>query len=183
MTRQESAAPQDCLQDNLCITEVVGTTPVAGSLGVVLARKLARYRDVSAGGARAGGSGGAERPVTGTGRMAQGDSGRGMQTPYTVMLRYFERREALIIIGVMAEEFPGYKSHTLLSVDPAGRKYEYVTSAKPNKMEKWLTILLTDMNFDPDEVTILIRGNGITVEKIVPTSDRPKSGNEKAQFK
>ncbi len=186
MPRQEYPAPHDCLQNKLCITEVVGdrAREIAGSLGVVLANKLARYRDVSAGGGQAGRSGGAERPVTGTGRMARGGDGHGMQTPYTVTLRYFERREALTIIGVMADEFPGYKSHTLLSADPAVRKYEYVTSAKPNKMEEWITILLADMNFNPDkEVTILIRGSGITVEKIVPTPDRPRSGDEKARFK
>ena len=186
MPTQEYPAPHDCLQNKLCITEVVGkrAREIAGSLGVVLAKKLARYRDVSAGGGQAGGTGGSERPVTGGGRMSQGGRGHSMQTPYTVTLKYFERREALTIIGVMADEFPGYKSHTLMSSDPAVRKYEYVTSATPNKMEEWLTILLADMNFNPDkEVAILIRGSEITVEKIVPTPDRPKSGDEKARFK
>ena len=183
MPRQEYPAPHDCLQNKLCITEVVGdkAREIAGSLGVVLAKKLARYRDVSAGRTGAGGAGESEKPVT-DGRM--GGSGHGMQTPYTVTLRYFERREALSIIGVMADEFPGYRSHTLMQADPAVRKYEYVTSAKPNKMEEWLTILLTDMNFDPDkEVAILIKGSEITVEKIVPTPGRPRSGDEKARFK
>ena len=45
----------------------------------------------------------------------------------------------------MADEFPGYRSHTLMSQDPAVRKDEYVTSAKPHKLEEWLTILLGDM--------------------------------------
>ena len=186
MPTQEYPAPHDCLQNKLCITEVVGkrAREIAGSLGVVLAKKLARYRDVSAGGGQAGRTGGSERPVTGGGRMSQGGSGHSMQTPYTVTLKYFERREALTIIGVMADEFPGYKSHTLMSADPAVRKYEYVTSATPNKMEEWLTILLADMNFNPDkEIAILIRGSEITVEKIVPTPDRPKSGDEKVRFK
>ena len=76
--------------------------------------------------------------------------------PYTVSLYCFDRREALTIIGVMADEFLGYKSHTLISQDPAVCKYEYVTSAKPHKMEEWITILLDDMNFDSDkEVAIL----------------------------
>ena len=185
MPRQEYPAPHDCLQNKLCITEVVGdkAREIAGSLGVVLAKKLARYRDVSAGRTGVGGAGESEKPVT-DGRMARGDSGHGMQTPYTVTLRYFERREALTIIGVMADEFPGYRSHTLMQTDPAVRKYEYVTSAKPNKMEEWLTILLTDMNFNPDkEVAILIKGSEITVEKIVPTPGRPRSGDEKVRFK
>lgn len=185
MPRQEYPAPHDCLQNKLCITEVVGdkAREIAGSLGVVLAKKLARYRDLSAGRTGSVGAGGSETPVTG-GRMARGDGGHGMQTPYTVTLRYFERREALTIIGVMADEFPGYRSHTLMQADPAVRKYEYVTSAKSDKMEEWLTILLTDMNFNPDrEVAILIKGSEITVEKIVPTPDRPKSGDEKVRFK
>ena len=183
MPRQEYPAPADCLQNKLCISEIVGdrAREIAGSLGVVLARKLARYRDVSAGGSAGGGGGGA---VTGDGVDATRGAGHGMQTPYTVSLRYFDRREALTIIGVMADEFPGYKSHTLISQDPAVRKYEYVTSAKPHKMEEWITILLGDMNFDPDkEVTILIRGADVTVEKIVPTPDRPRSDDEKARFK
>ena len=187
MPRQEYPAPADCLQNKVCISEVVGdrAREIAGSLGVVLARKLARYRDVSAG-APAGGSGGSGQAVTGgsRGSAAAGGSGHGMQTPYTVTLRYFERREALTVIGVMADEFPGYRSHTAISVDPAVRKYEYVTSAKPNKMEEWLTILLGDMNFDVDkEVVISIRGADITVDKIVPTADRPRSQDEKSRFK
>ena len=186
MPRQEYPAPADCLQNRVCISEVVGdkAREIAGSLGVVLARKLARYRDVSAGG-RAGGGGGSGGAVTGDGgRGRAGGSGHGMQTPYTVTLRYFERTEALSIIGVMADEFPGYKSHTLIEQSAAVRKYEYVTSAKPNKMEEWLTILLRDMNFDPDrEVAMTIRGGVITVDKIVPTPDRPRSEDERARFR
>ena len=186
MPRQEYPAPADCLDSKLCITEVVGdkAREIAGSLGVVLARKLARYHDVSSGGGRsAGGATGGAVTGDGGGSGAGAGSGHGMQTPYTVTLRYFERREALTIIGVMADEFPGYRSHTLMSQDPAVRKYEYVTSAKPHKMEEWLTILLGDMNFDPDkEVAILIRGSEVIVEKIVPTPDRPKSEDEKKRF-
>ena len=51
-------------------------------------------------------------------------------------------------------------------------------------MEEWLTILLGDMNFNPDkEVRIAINGAKITVEKIVPTDDRPRSTDERARFK
>ena len=181
MPRQEYPAPADCLRNKLCISEVVGdrAREIAGSLGVVLARKLARYRDVSVGRGRAVGGG----AVTGDGTAPRG-GGHGMLTPYTVTLRYFDRREALAIVGVMADEFPGYRSHTLISQDPAVRKYEYVTSAKPHKMEEWITILLRDMNFDPDkEVAILIRDGLVTVEKIVPTPGRPRSEDETTRFK
>ena len=180
MPRREYPAPADCLESKVCITEIVGdrAREIAGSLGVVLARKLARYRDASVGG------GGTRRDEVTGGRTGTGGSGHGMQTPYTVTLRYFDRREALTIMGVMADEFPGYRSHTLISQAPAVRKYEYVTSAKPRKMEEWITILLGDMHFDPDrEVAILFRGSEITVEKIVPTPRRPKSEDERARFK
>ena len=110
--------------------------------------------------------------------------GHGLETPYTVTLRYFDRREALTIIGVMADEFPGYNTHTLLTADQATRKYSYITSAKPHKLEEWLTILLEDMNFNPDkEIRIAINGTHIIVEKIVSTKDRPRSRDEKALFK
>ncbi len=181
LPRQEYPAPADCNQ--LCITEVVGdrAREIAGSLGVVLGKKLARYRDVSAGGSASGRHGEA---VTGEARRRGPGSGHTMQIPYTVTLRFFDRQEALTIIGVMADEFPGYKTHTLISQKPAVRKYSYVTSAKPNKMEEWITILLNDMNFNPDkEVVILFKGSEITVEKIVPTPMRPRSKDEKIRFK
>ena len=103
---------------------------------------------------------------------------------YTVTLQYFDQREALAIIGVMADEIPGYKTHTLISQQAVVRKYAYATTAKPNNMEEWLTILLKDMNFNPDkEITFLIKGNEITINKILPTPRRPRSRNEKKFMK
>ena len=181
MPRQEYPAPAEC--NKLCVTEVVGdrAREIAGSLGVVLGKKLARYRDVSAGGSAPGGRTGA---VTGDARRRGPGSGHTMQINYTVTLKYFDREEAITIERVMAEEFPGYKTHTLISQEPAVRKYSYITSAKPNKMEEWLTILLKDMNFNPNkEIVILYRGSEITIEKIVPTPMRPRSKDEKIRFK
>lgn len=118
--------------------------------------------------------------VSGVARGRGSGGGHTMQISYTVTLRYFERREALIIIGAMADEFPGYKTHTIISREPAVRRYSYLTSAKPHKMEEWLTILLRNMNFDPDkEVVTLIKGNEITIEKILPAPRRPGSREEK----
>ena len=176
MPRAEYPAPAGCIQNKVCISETVGdkAREIAGGLGVVLARKLARYRRDSAGAASGGGA------VTGD--RASG-SGHGMQTPYTVTLNYFDRREALTIIGTMADEFPGYKSHAALDIGPATRKYEYVTSAKAHKMEEWLAILLGDMNFDVDnEVTIMMDGANIRVDKIVTTPNRPRSADETKRF-
>ena len=191
MPRREYPAPAQCLDSEVCIAETVGdrAREIAGSLGVVLARKLARYRDVSAGGTgghRAGGGpvAGDEGRTGGGQGAAAGGSGHGMRTPYTVTLRYFDRREALAIMGVMADEFPGYRSHALIGQASAVRRYEYVTSAKPHEMEGWIATLLGDMNFDPGrEAAILLRGSEITVEKIVPPPGRPKSRDERARFR
>ena len=193
IAQRQYPAPADCLkpeQRGLCITEVVGerARELAADLGVVMATKLEHLRKVSVG-ERArrssGGSGsGSEQAVTGDARSTRRGSGHGMQTPYTITLRYFERREALTIIGIMADEFPGYNTHTLLTANQATRRYSYITSAKPHKMEEWLTILLGDMNFNPDkEVRIAINGAAITIEKIVPTDDRPRSTDERVRFK
>lgn len=194
IAQRQFPAPADCLkpeQRGLCITEVVGerARELAADLGIVMATKLEHLRKVSVGGGQArggsrGSGSGSEQAVTGDARGTRRGGGHSIQTPYTVTLRYFDRREALTIIGVMADEFPGYNTHTLLSADQATRKYSYITSAKPHKMEEWLTILLTDMNFNPDkEVRIAINGANITIEKIVPTDDRPRSADERVRFK
>ena len=188
-------APADCLkrrQRGLCITEVVGerARELAADLGIVMATKLEHLREVSLGGEyygrgrsdKAGSD--SVQAVTGDARGPWRGGGHTIQIPYTITLRYFDRREALTFIGVMADEFPGYNTHTLLSADQATRRYSYITSAKPHKMEEWLTILLGDMNYNPDkEVWIAINGTDITVEKIVPTYDRPRSTDEWVRFR
>ena len=111
------------------------------------------------------------------------DGGHGLVTPYTVTLRYFAASEARNIIDVMAREFPGYRSHTLMSSDTATRRYSYMTSAQPHKMEEWLTILLGDMNLNPDrDVSITIQGAEITMEKLNPTSGRPRAPDGNVRF-
>ena len=111
------------------------------------------------------------------------DGGHGLVTPYTVTLRHFAPSEAMNIIDVMAREFPGYRSHTLMSSDTATRRYSYVTSAQPHKMEEWLTILLGDMGLNPDtDVNIAIEGVEITMEKLNPTSGRPRSPDGNVRF-
>ena len=103
------------------------------------------------------------------------DNGHGLVTTYTVTLRHFASGEARHMVDVMAREFPGYRSHTLMSSDSATRRYSYVTSARPHKMEEWLTILLGDMNFNPDsDVNIEIQGVEITVEKLNPAFRSPR---------
>ena len=45
---------------------------------------------------------------------------------------------------------PTYVRHTLITSDSATRRYAYVSSARAHKLEEWLTILLSDMNINPD---------------------------------
>ena len=101
------------------------------------------------------------------------DGGHGMVTPYTLTLRGFTDREALTIMAVMAEQFPGYRSHDLISKSAAVRNYAYVTTAKSYKLEEWLYIHLVNMGFDADR-DILMQGQGIkiTIEKLVPSPSR-----------
>lgn len=175
--RMKFPAPAEC--NKLCKSEIVGdkAREIAASLGLVLAKQLARYRDDSVGdGGRRGGS---EEAVTGGGS----GSGHGLITTYTITLEKFDRIEALSIIGTMADEFPGYKHHDIVRQMPGFRKYGYTTSAKAHKLEEWLTILLDDMYFDVDkEIEFIIRGTDITVHKIVPTQDRPRSEDENKRF-
>ena len=177
----EYPAPHDCLENRLCISEVVGdrAREIAGSLGDTLAKKLQRYSPPRGSGTRAGGG----TAVTGGGSTA-GDPGHGMITPYTVAFRYFDDHEALTIVGVMAEEFPGYRTHELISKSATVRRYNYLTSAKAAKLEEWLYILLRDMGFDvKNELLISVSGSNILVDKLIPTTDRPESPDEKKRFK
>ncbi len=108
------------------------------------------------------------------------DGRHGLVTPYTVTLRYFAPGEARNIIDVMAGEFPGYRSHTLMSSDAAMRRYAYVTSAPAHKVEEWLTILLGRMNLNPDtDVHMVIEGAEITVEKL---SAAPRFSGRNVRF-
>ena len=118
------------------------------------------------------------------GRRDLAASGHGVRTPYAVTLKSFERREALSIIGVMAEEFPGYREHTLVRSEPDVRQYVYVSTAKPGKMEEWLVILLGDMGFKIDQdVTIAIQGHEVVVEKVKAASDPSPSAEEKRRIR
>ena len=160
----------------MCLENTVAdrARDIAGSLGAVLGKQLADYIAKSTDGSRSAGP-----AIGGTPR-----TGHGLLTPYDVTLRHFDTREALSIIGVMADEFPGYKEHNLIRKLPILRKYRYITSAKPNKIEKWLSILLMDMGFDVDkQVEIDVQGSEIRVEKIVTTPNRPRSVDEKTRFK
>lgn len=175
MPREEYPAPKDCLESSICISEVVGdrAREIAGGLGEVLARKLERYSPKKTDGTQTIAAG-----------PSAGDPGHDMLTPYTVTLRYFGDREALAIVGVMAEEFPGYKEHNLIDKSAVLRRYKYLSTAKAVKLEEWLFILLRDMGFDEKrEVLVQVKGTDIMVDKLIPTPARPASSDEKRRFK
>ena len=181
MPRETYPAPADCLESALCITEVVGdrAREIAAGLGEVLALKLERYSPPKGGGGRRAGP---DVPVVDGRGPARGD-GHGLLTPYTLTLRYFGNREAITVVGVMADEFPGYSSHELLTKSAAVRRYAYVTTAKAAKVEEWLYVLLNDMGFDPETETLVqVQGTEIRVEKLVPTPQRPDSLDERRRF-
>ena len=181
MPRETYPAPADCLESALCITEVVGdrAREIAAGLGEVLALKLERYSPPKVGDDRRAGP---DVPVTAD-RRSGGADGHGLLTPYTLTLRYFDNREAITVVGVMADEFPGYSSHELLSKSAAIRRYSYVTTAKAAKIEEWLYVLLNDMGFDPEKETLVqVQGTDIRVDKLVPTPQRPDSKDEKRRF-
>ena len=181
MPREEYPAPKDCLESSVCISEVVGdrAREIAGGLGEVLARKLERYSPPREGGVPSSAT------VTGGSTSAAGSGeGHGMLTPFTLTLRYFDDREALTIVGVMAEEFPGYEDHNLINKSAALRRYEYLTTAKAVKLEEWLYILLRDMGFDEKkEILVQVQDTEIMVDKLIPTPGRPVSTDEEKRFK
>ncbi len=162
------SAPADC--NSVCISEVVGgkAREIAMSLGDILGKKLA-YLSPS------------DNANNGSG--TSNDNGYGMITTYTVTLRHFDTREGLSIIGVMADEFPGYISHNLMTKESALRRYEYVSKAKPYKLEEWINILLIDMGFDVDsQLNIAVENGQIILDKIIPVTDRPRSQDEETRF-
>ncbi len=162
-------AGPDCHEDLICVSETVGqkAREIATSLGEALAAELAYLHEAA---------------VT---DGAHGGDGRdfGLVTPYTITLRHFESREARLIVDVMAEEFPGAEDLELMSKRPAVRRYAYLSTAKPHKLDEWLATLLADMGFDLDkDVEVLIDGTEITVEKLTPTADGPAPEEAQPRF-
>lgn len=161
-------APADC--NSVCVSEVVGrkARTIAMNLGDVLGSKLAYLTE----------GGQQQASVDGASKYDQG-----LVTGYTLELNAFDTREALTIVSVMAEEFPGYVSHDLLEKGSVVRKYEYLSRAPAVKLDEWLTILLTDMGFDMDrQVSLQVNNGRIILDKIVNTDERPRSEDETVRY-
>ena len=176
--RMRFPLPDNC--GSICVYEVVGdhASDIAANLGEILGRKLERHSPKTA--RRESASTG---PVSGNGGDAVADGRcQGLLTPYNITLKHFDKIESASIAGVMADEFPCYNSHELLSGSEVIRKYSYNSRAKLHKMEEWLMILLRDMGFAEGEYAMEISGNDIVISKLVPTPDRPRSADETSRF-
>ena len=181
-SREQFPVPAGCLASPACANDFLGdrTREIAPGVAALLARKLERYFPPGSSGS--GGGAAVTGGATGTGGSTHVGAGHGMMTPYTVTLRYFEDPEALTIIGVMTDEFPGYESVELMKKSSTVRRYYYLTTAKATKLEEWLYILLRDMGFDAKrEFMVHVQGTEIIVDKLVPipTPDRPASPDER----
>ena len=151
--------PRACMND--FIPKRPGET--AADLSVVTGRMLSRHLGLSP-----------------RGQPSPAGGGQAVTTPYEVAFKSFARREALSIIGLIAEEFPGYREHTLARSEPRLRRYLYVITANPGKLEEWLDILPGDMDFKTDEdVFITIQGHEIALEKVKSASRGSSSGEYK----
>ena len=73
----------------------------------------------------------------------------------------------------MAEEFPGYSSHDLIRRAGDIRRYAYVTTASSVKLERWMHMLLLDMNLEPgNEIELIMRDDEIIVERVIPAGNK-----------
>ncbi|MTI08210.1 hypothetical protein [Curvivirga aplysinae] len=144
-------APTDC--DMICAITVTSreTAPLADDLGSVLSRKLAALVD----GRQIAND--QPRNSTSSSHLAKKDT-------YVFNLIGFNTEEALEIMRVMSKEFPGYQSHDLIARNNQQWTYEYHSKANFGKLEKWVSILLIDMGYDPDrEVDIKFANNNFTL--------------------
>lgn len=162
LPRETVSGPKNCDPVG-CINVVVGdrARDIATGVGAVLARRLAHLSGTERDGGRSGDG--------------------GLENHFTVTMRHLDPSESLQIISVMAEEFPGYASHDLIRRAAEIRRYAYVTTASPAKLERWMHILLTDMGLEPgNEIELIMRDDEIIVERVIPTGT--KSSGKKSKY-
>lgn len=128
---------------------------LATELGAVLARKLAHLAP--------------------TGPADHGTAT--LEGVYTVTLRNLDPGDAMAVVDVMTGEFPGYRSHALIRGGGALSRYEYVSTADPATLQRWLTLLLVDMGLDPEgPVALSVRPGEIRIERVLPPGAGAASG-------
>lgn len=144
----ESVSTPGRCASSLCVSDVVGTRArdLASDLGAVLAEKLAHLADPD------------DLVLSRADRL---------EDVYTVTMRHLPTEDAMSILSVMTEEFPGYRSHEMIRGGNQVRRYEYVTTASSSKIERWLTLLLLDMGLDPErDVVLMMRNGDIVIDQV-----------------
>ena len=125
---------------------------IAASLGDVIRKKLAFVARGSA---------------TATPGTSSGSQGGGMAVTYNFVFRNFSTREVMEMTGVMEDNFTGYQRSQPPQGDSTVFRYGYVSSAKANKLFRWMNILISDMGMSPDrDVKITMRGTTFDINKI-----------------
>jgi hypothetical protein len=133
---------------------------LATELGTVLAAKLAHLA-----------------PPERAGPLTAGPAAAALDGVYTLTLRHLDPGDAMAILDVMTDEFPGYRSHALIRRGTALRRYEYVTTTDPATLERWLTLLLVDMGLDPAAaVALSVRPGTIMIERVLPAGPAQAAG-------
>lgn len=133
---------------------------LATELGTVLAAKLAHLA-----------------PPERAGPLTAGPAAAALDGVYTLTLRHVDPGDAMAILDVMTDEFPGYRSHALIRRGTALRRYEYVTTTDPATLERWLTLLLVDMGLDPAAaVALSVRPGTIMIERVLPAGPAQAAG-------
>ena len=166
--RMEFAAPANCNQ--FCIEEVVGdkARDVAAQVGDVMRKKLAFLTQ---------GQGTASASASGGGAVGSGGSCTGLTTTYQVEFRNFSTRETLELTEVMENEFPCFVSARSPNGDTTKMIYGYVSQASGAKMNKWMNLLLINMNYDPDsQVKVIMQGTKLVIDKIFDTRPATTGG-------
>ena len=149
--------PADCNRGCIVAHAKKSYEEIAGNLAVLIAKTSSAFvvADVAA-----------EPNRQDDADIGQGGDAEMMysSTPFTVTLRHFKRFEALTIVGVMADEFPGYEDHDLIALNSTEAQYLYVTSATRAKLLEWFNILLSDMGFEVDAIAMTFSENDIVIE-------------------
>jgi hypothetical protein len=178
MPRQSYPAPAEC--NDACLSEIVGdhARDIAVSVGDVLSKQLLA---ISPGPHAAPAMVAQPAPAAGTapvsGAPHPDNRCAGMVTTYSLNFRRFTDTEVLQLVNVMTagpgSGFPCFSSYEQTNAAPGLQSFGYVSTASVAKLREWLSLVLLDMGLNPDsQVSFLVSGNSITLDKITPQPTR-----------